>query len=213
GSAANRRVPPAEDRARLTARNTSLRTLAEATDGVAVVDTNALSRGLRRIVNDLSSYYLLGYYSGGKLDGKFHSITVRVKRPGVQVRARRGYLAATPEEVSRAAHTAAAAGSAPPTPAVAEALAIESVLRPLSAFTRETSLRLRAAAGWKADGHPLVWLVGELGLQDTWKAGADADVTLSKEGQTLATAKVNVPPGTWMFKVALSPSEKLDPGD
>ena len=101
GISANPTVGLVEDRARLNARNTSLRTLAEATDGIAVVDTNDLARGLRRIVDDLSSYYLLGYYSGGKLDGKFHSISVRVKRPGIQVRARRGYLANT--EASAAA--------------------------------------------------------------------------------------------------------------
>src|SRR6266850_2094982 len=95
GINANPTVPPAEDRARLFARNTSLRTLAEATDGLAVVNTNDLSRGLRRIADDLSSYYLLGYYSTGKLDGRFHALTVRVRRPGVQVRARRGYLATT----------------------------------------------------------------------------------------------------------------------
>ena len=54
GINANPTVPPSEDRARLFARNTSLRTLAEATDGIAVVDTNDLSRGLRRISDDLA---------------------------------------------------------------------------------------------------------------------------------------------------------------
>ena len=93
----------------LTGRLNSLRTLAEATDGLAIVDSNDLAGGLRRVVNDLSLYYLLGYYSSGKLDGKFHSIKVRVKRPGVQVRARRGYLAATPAAVTAAAAAAAAA--------------------------------------------------------------------------------------------------------
>jgi len=53
------------------------------------VSSNDLARSFRRIVDDLSSYYLLGYYSNGKLDGRFHTISVRVKRPGVQVRARR----------------------------------------------------------------------------------------------------------------------------
>jgi hypothetical protein len=70
----------------------SLRMLADATDGLAIVGSNDIAGGLKRVVADLTSYYLLGYYSNAKLDGKFHSITVRVKRPGVQVRARRGYL-------------------------------------------------------------------------------------------------------------------------
>ena len=97
----------------LRGRINSLRTLAEATDGLAIVNSNDLAGGLKRVVDDLSSYYLLGYYSTGKLDGKFHPITVRVKRPGVQVRARRGYLAATPATAAAAGTRARPAAAAP----------------------------------------------------------------------------------------------------
>ena len=90
----------AADASRLRSRIDSLRTLADNTDGIAVVNTNDISGGLKRVVADLSSYYLLGYYSSGKLDGRFHAIKVRVKRPGVQVRARRGYLAPTAAEMA-----------------------------------------------------------------------------------------------------------------
>src|SRR3954471_13262153 len=64
------------DAARVRARLTSLQMLAENTDGLAIVNSNNLAAGMKRIVDDLSSYYLLGYYSSGKLDGKFHAITV-----------------------------------------------------------------------------------------------------------------------------------------
>lgn len=207
----NAAAPPALDSAMLRTRVSSLRTLAEATDGLAMVNSNDLDRSFQRIVADLSSYYLLGYYSSGKLDGRFHPITVRVKRPGVQVRARRGYLAATAAEAARSSR--AANPDAGPTPAEAEALAIESVLRPLSAFARETSLRLRAAAGWREDGRPRVWVVGEIGTADAWKAGAEADVTLSQEGRTLAAAHASVPAGQRTFKVVLEPATPLEPGD
>src|SRR6185436_18942239 len=81
----------------------SLHTLADATDGMAVQNNNDLDVGFKRIANDLSSYYLLGYLSSNsKLDGKYHTIKVRVKRPGVDVRARRGYRSATEEEVASA---------------------------------------------------------------------------------------------------------------
>ncbi len=71
----------------------TLRTFAEATGGLALVGTNDFDGGFRRLVEDNSAYYVLGYNADVKRDGKFHDITVRVKRPGVQVRARRGYYA------------------------------------------------------------------------------------------------------------------------
>src|SRR4029078_2149571 len=101
-------VPLEVDLARLRARTEMLRTLADGTDGVAVVNTNDLGGAMKRIVDDLSNYYLLGYYSTGRLDGRFHPISVRVKRPGVRVRARRGYLAATPAAMNRTSTAAAA---------------------------------------------------------------------------------------------------------
>lgn len=102
-------APPANvDAANLRSRLDSLRALAATTDGLAVMNSNDLDIGMKRISDDLSSYYLLGYYStAGGSDGRFHNIKVRVKRPGVSVRARRGYRAATAAEIA-AARTAAA---------------------------------------------------------------------------------------------------------
>jgi VWFA-related protein len=85
----------AEDRARMSERRTALLTMAEETDGLAVVSTNNIDAGLQRINDDLSSYYLLGFYSTQKPDGKFHKLSVKVTRKGVTARARRGYLAST----------------------------------------------------------------------------------------------------------------------
>ena len=215
GINANPTLSPVEDRARLSARNTSLRTLAEATDGMAVVDSNDLSRGLRRIVDDLSSYYLLGYYSAGKLDGRFHSISVRVKRPGVQVRARRGYLANT--EAAAAVVTRA---SAPPTPAAvaaaAEAGIVDAAVKSLSTLSRELPVRLHASAGWTPAGAATVWAVAEVsrGPQgDDWAGGGQADAMLvDSSGKTAATARAQIAPGSSSVRVALS-SAGLAAGD
>jgi len=82
----------------------TLRELAANTDGRAIVSRNDLAAGMKQIVRDSSAYYLVGYTSSqAPTDGKFHEIRVRVKRPGVQVRARKGYWAFTEDEVKRAA--------------------------------------------------------------------------------------------------------------
>jgi VWFA-related protein len=73
----------------------SLRILSGETGGFALLNTNDFRDGFDRIQRDNSVYYLIGYYSSNeRRDGKFRKLTVRVKRPGLQVRARRGYVAA-----------------------------------------------------------------------------------------------------------------------
>jgi VWFA-related protein len=80
----------------------TLRTLSDQSDGRALVNRNDMAAGLSQIVRDSSAYYLLGYDSvAAPTDGKFHKIDVRVKRSNVQVRARQGYWAITPENAER----------------------------------------------------------------------------------------------------------------
>jgi hypothetical protein len=82
----------------------TLRSLSEETGGFALVNRNNIADSFDRIVQDNSSYYLLAYYpSGDKRPGRFHRIEVKVNRPGVTVRSRRGYMTARPRQETRRA--------------------------------------------------------------------------------------------------------------
>ena len=72
----------------------SLRGLAEETGGFASVSSNDFSSAFRRIVDVNSTYYVLGYYSTNeKRDGRYRKIEVKLSRPGLDVNARKGYVA------------------------------------------------------------------------------------------------------------------------
>jgi VWFA-related protein len=184
--------PVAVDAAMLHGRQETLRTLAGNTDGIAVMGNNDLDVGMKRIADDLTSYYLLGYYStNAKLDGKFHNIRVRVKRPGVDVRARRGYRSATAEEVARA--KAAAAAPVPESlSTVAAAIGALSRIRP------EARLHINAVpqAATTSGGIGRVWVAGELTASGGggWATGGTAEVEISGPG-TSETARVTLAPG------------------
>jgi VWFA-related protein len=71
-----------------------LRTISAETGGFAIVNRNDLNASFERIITENSRYYLLGYYpAASRRDGKFRQVQVRVKRPGLEVRARGGYFA------------------------------------------------------------------------------------------------------------------------
>jgi VWFA-related protein len=204
---------PSNDGENLSARHNSLRELADATDGLAVVNTNALERAMQRIVSDLTSYYLIGYYSTNtKLDGKFREITVRVKRPGVRVRARRGYRAVTAEELTA---DAAAAKSKSPT-------AVTRAFEAVASVSPRSQLRLRAAA-WNGGAAPdapaaAIWVVGEVDYRTrkelAWSAGATADiVVLTSTGADVMSKTIELPAGQGSFTFRVPDAGGVTPGE
>lgn len=71
-----------------------LRTMSAETGGFAIVNQTDLNGAFARIIQENSSYYLLGYHpTNDRRDGKFRRVEVRVKRPGLEVRWREGYTA------------------------------------------------------------------------------------------------------------------------
>jgi VWFA-related protein len=79
--------------ARLNARQ-SLTTLATTTGGFALSNSNSFENAFERIVQENSTYYVLGFSStNDRRDGRYRKLDVRVKRPGLIVRGRTGYMA------------------------------------------------------------------------------------------------------------------------
>lgn len=80
-----------------------LHEIADRTGGLAITRTNSIESGLERIAADGRVQYLLTYASPAPADGRFHEISVRVRRSGARVRARSGFLALSATEMRRAA--------------------------------------------------------------------------------------------------------------
>jgi VWFA-related protein len=75
----------------------TLRVLADLTGGLAAVNQNDLTRALRRIDEETSDYYLVGYYSTNPDPAKKRrNIEVKVKRPDATVWHRPSYTLRTP---------------------------------------------------------------------------------------------------------------------
>jgi VWFA-related protein len=78
----------------------AVRSLAADTDGETI--SADLDAGLQRAAAQSSAYYLVRYTSAHSDDGRFHQVQLLSKRSGVQLRARKGFTAASPDEVLRA---------------------------------------------------------------------------------------------------------------
>jgi VWFA-related protein len=82
------------NRASLIERQQSLQTVADLTGGRAILNANNPEESVRSILDESSAYYLLAFQvSDVKADGRFHPVSVKVNRPGLQVHTRKGYYA------------------------------------------------------------------------------------------------------------------------
>src|SRR5262249_25821215 len=102
-----------------------VKTVAGMTGGTAIVAATEIGPALIKIADGQSGHYELGYSSSNnKFDGKYRSIDVKVKTPGVSVLARKGYQAPTAAMYKASQEAAARASQPPPMPsAVQQALA------------------------------------------------------------------------------------------
>jgi hypothetical protein len=71
----------------------SLRVLADETVGRATVATNDFAGAFDKLVEDNSAYYVLGFRPANeRADGRLRKLQVKVKRPGLTVRSRNGFV-------------------------------------------------------------------------------------------------------------------------
>ena len=99
----------ARRRTRLLDTQDGLKFLARQTGGIAIVNNNDVSAGIRRILDD-QSYYLIAYEpDDATFDPKFrrfNRLEVKVKRPGTTVRHRSGFFGISDERMARPTQTA-----------------------------------------------------------------------------------------------------------
>lgn len=187
---------------------TGLRTLADYTGGRATVRTNFLAEGVDRMVDENRSYYLLRYYSTAPQDGKYHTIAVKTRQPGLEVRSRPGY-------------TSAKAGMKPPPSAPAPlarlagapiqthgldsrvvAVPVPSAARSGSALAIVTEVRVPDLSG--APAFELTALAvdmsGRVRARDDYKA---AVALVKEDARWLRVAlRLDVPAGRYQVRVA-----------
>ena len=198
-------IGPQQDRRTLQVTQDTLRTLAEETDGRAIVNRNDLGPGLAQIVRDSSFYYLIGYNSTqAPSDGKFHEIKVQVKRRGVDVRARRGFWALTVED------TAKATAVIPETPkpiqqalaSIAPSVQAGKYVRTWLGTTRGSDGKTRVSLLWEPlpqQAGPRREQAGRVSL-----IAADAKGNLLFRGRTPDTALVfDAPPGSLELRMSV----------
>lgn len=90
-----------EMRTHISKTQSSLRLLAEATGGLAVVNDNEYDGALKRIDAETSDYYILGYAApNADSNRRTRQVDVKVQRQGVQVQSRGWYRTRAPQQPS-----------------------------------------------------------------------------------------------------------------
>ncbi|HEX9367235.1 MAG TPA: hypothetical protein VF921_11435, partial [Vicinamibacterales bacterium] len=180
-----------------------LRSLASETDGLAIVDTNDLNGGMKKIADDLAAYYVLGYYTTNTtFDGGLRTIKVRFKANGKPIRARRQYRAPTQAEIAAlAAGIGASSSSAPvaphPSPYQTALIVLERAAHPFAVYAPAADRQLTVVTELSAASIQA----------GKWKDGADVQVDASgADGTSVASARGKIDPGGYSTVIRLPPA-------
>jgi VWFA-related protein len=156
------------------------------TGGFSIRNTDDLAGRMRAISAESRAFYLLGYVpTDSRRDGKFRKIEVAVGRPGLKVRARRGYYAPSKKE--------------PPAP---RPDALDPRIRAaVDAPLEETGIPLRLAGhgfGPVGDGKSAVLVVAEVdlpslalrqGSDKRWMGSLETYLSVSSRGTGATVAQ------------------------
>ena len=155
----------------------SMEMLAERTGGMVYTNTNDLGRAIGRAIDDSRFTYTLGYYPANvKWDGHFRKISVKVRRPGVEVRHRSGYLALpAPPQTPETRQNALVRALASPLNAIALPLSVSLERAPDGELT--ATLRLSASSIRLSQVSP-----------DTWEGAVDVAIAQALPDGALAKA-------------------------
>jgi VWFA-related protein len=188
-----------------------LKVLADDTDG-ALLDPADLDAGLKRMMADSSSYYLVTYRSIRNRDAMYHAVYVTVRRPGVNVRARKGFWATTPDDIQRA-HMMAHANDPRPVVPPEPPRHASQLIRPWFGFARGGNGKIRVTFVWEPSGQ----VPGDRGVKtaarlDAKVVGADGATAFQGTVKERSSAVFDVPPGrvTLTSAVEDSAGQRID---
>jgi VWFA-related protein len=189
--------------------------LAENTGGRAITNSNEPWSLAPQVFRENSSYYVLGVQpADGRQDGRVHRITVRVSRPGVEVRSRTAYVAPPPPRPGKPARGPAPSGA---DRAIAGGLPAGDLPMRLTAapmfVAGDRRARLAIAAGLAlpsdAPVPPALALV-VAAFTDTWKQAGTVRQSFTidprEPGRSAVldfTSRLDLPPGRYELRAAL----------
>lgn len=192
-----------------------LKTVANATGGRAITDTDDFEPGVRSVFAENASYYLLGFRpAAAQVDGKYHRIEVRVNRPDVHVRTRSGYQEDTPKDARQRAAAdaapldAAIAGAVPKTdlPMLMSAVAFDVPGQRSSAVAVTIALRQPVRKAGAIERVELLLSAFDVNGKAFGRTRLNADVKIrdgaSGQAEYEVLTRIDLPPGRYQLRGA-----------
>ena len=191
--------------------------LASETGGRPIINTNDFSAGLNRVFEAASAYYVLGDTpTRTEDDGKYHKISVKVKRPGTHVLARQGYFAPSSKELAAAAE----ASSRVREPLIVSALDVlarqEPGKRPIDAWvglSRGSGERTNVEVVWDQAEPPPPTPVASVEVAVVPASGDPAPgqvLPATAAGKPRTAAVFDVPPGPFSIRFTARAADRYE---